>query len=215
MTDRRELVRTAQLMRARGLAIGTSGNASVRDGDRIVVTPANLDYDELTEADLVAVDASGTVLEGVRRATSELALHLSLYAARPDVAAIVHTHSPFATTFSALRRAIPAVHYVLATLVAPGRDRIEIAEYATFGTPDLARNAVEALGADHAVLLASHGAIAVGADLATAFARAERVEELATLAWRAEAIGTPTVLPAAELDRVRDQIARFPRQTSD
>ncbi|HET7473210.1 MAG TPA: class II aldolase/adducin family protein [Candidatus Limnocylindrales bacterium] len=213
---RTELVRTAQLLRARGLAVGTSGNVSIRRADgRIVVTPANLDYDELTDADLVVVDTTGAVLDGSRRPTSELALHLAVYAARPDVAAIVHTHSPFATAFSVVRRPIPAVHYVLATLVEPGGDAIAIAEYATFGTPELARNAVSALGADHAALLASHGAIAVGGDLATAFARAERIEELAMLAWRAAAIGEPTVLDAAELDRVRAQMTRFPRQTRD
>jgi L-fuculose-phosphate aldolase len=211
---REEVVRTARLLRSRGLAIGTSGNVSARDGaDRILVTPANLDYDELTEADLVVVDPAGAVVEGARRATSELPLHVAVYAARSDVGAIVHTHSPFATTFSAVRRPIPAVHYVLATVVQPGRDRIGIAAYATFGTPELGRNAVDALGADHAVLLASHGAIALGADLAAAFARAERVEELAMLAWRAMAIGEPTLLAADELDRVRDQMARFPRQT--
>lgn len=213
---RADVVRTAALLRARGLAVGTSGNVSARDGaERIVVTPANLDYDELTEADLVVVERSGAVVEGERRPTSELPLHLAVYAARPDVAAIVHTHSPLATAFSAVRRPIPAVHYVIATLVRPGRDRIGIAEYATFGTPELARNTVEALGDDHAVLLASHGAIAVGPDLATALARAERIEELATLTWRAEAIGEPALLDAGELDRVRDQMARFPRQSRD
>jgi L-fuculose-phosphate aldolase len=213
---RAEVVRTAQLLRARGLAIGTSGNVSARDGsERIVATPANLDYDELTEADLVVVDATGGPVEGERRATSELPLHLAIYAARPDVAAIVHTHSPLATAFSVVRRPIPATHYVIATLVAPGRDTIAVAEYATFGTPELARNAVAALRNDHAVLLASHGAIAVAGDLATAFARAERIEELAMLAWRAEALGAPTLLLPDELDRVRDQLARFPRQIRD
>lgn len=210
---RAEVVRTARLLRGRGLAVGTSGNVSARDaGERIVVTPANLDYDELVEADLVTVDGAGAVLDGVRRATSELPLHLAIYAARADVRAIVHTHSPFATAFSVARRPIPAVHYVLATLVEPGGDAIRIAPYATFGTAELARNAVATLGADHAVLLASHGAIAVGPDLAAAFARAERVEELAMLAWRAAAVGEPALLDAAELDRVRDQMARFPPQ---
>ena len=209
-----EVVRTARLLRARGLAVGTSGNVSKRRADgRIVVTPANLDYDELIEADLVIVQPSGEVVAGDRRPTSELPLHLAVYAARPDVGAIVHTHSPFATTFSVARRPVPAVHYVLATLVEPGGETIRVAPYATFGSGELARNVVATLGSDHAVLLASHGALAVGPDLATAFARAERIEELATLAWRAAAIGEPAVLDAAELDRVRDRMAHFPRQS--
>jgi L-fuculose-phosphate aldolase len=213
MTAALNVVDAARLLRQRGLAIGTSGNVSIRRADgRLVVTPANLDYDELREPDLVIVDASGSVVAGERRPTSELPLHLAIYAARADVAAIVHTHSPFATAFSVVRRAIPAVHYVLATLVEPGGDRIRVADYATFGTPELAENAVAALGGDHAVLLASHGVIAVGRDLDEAFARAERVEELAMLASRADAIGEPVLLDAAELDRVRDQMARFPRQ---
>jgi L-fuculose-phosphate aldolase len=206
----------AHLLRERGLAIGTSGNVSVRLADgRIALTPATMDPDEVTVDDIVLVGSDGAVVGGRRQPTSELPLHLAVYAARPDVAAIVHTHSPFATTWSAVRRPLGAVHYILATLVAPGRDRLGIAAYETFGTGELARNVVAALGADHAVLLASHGAIAVGPDLVTAFARAERVEELATIAWRAAAVGEPALLDADELDRVRDQMARYPRQVGD
>ena len=115
----------------------------------------------------------------------------------------------------AARRPVPAVHYVLAPLVAPGRDTLRVAPYATFGTAELARNAVATLGADNACLLANHGAIAVAGSLASALSRAERVEELAMLAWRAEQIGGATTLEADELDRVRDQMARFPRQETN
>jgi len=107
---------------------------------------------------------------------------------------------------------VPAVHYVLALLVGPGRDTLRIAPYATFGTEALARNAVGALGEDNAVLLANHGAIAVAGSLASALGRAERVEELAAIAWRAEQIGGPVLLDANELGRVREQMARFPPQ---
>ena len=206
----------ARLLRERGLAVGTSGNVSVRLADgRIALTPATMDPDEMTADHIVLVSVDGQVVGGRRQASSELPLHLAVYAARPDVAAIVHIHSPFATAWSIVRRPIPAVHYILGPLVAPGRDRLGVAEYATFGSDELARNVVEALGSDHAVLLASHGAVAVGPDLVTAFARAERVEELAMLASRATAIGEPALLEADELDRVRDQMARYPRQTGD
>jgi len=212
---RTEIVRVARQLRARGLAIGTSGNVGARlvDG-RIAITPSSMDYDEMGPDDVVIVEADGKPAAGRHSPSSELPLHVAVFAARPDVQAIVHTHSPFATAFSAVRREIPAVHYVLAPLVAPGRDAVRIATYATFGTEELARNAVDALGDDQAVLLANHGAIAVGTTLMSALGRAERVEELAMLAWRAEQLGGAVLLDAHELDRVRTQMSRFPGQTA-
>jgi L-fuculose-phosphate aldolase len=208
-----EIVRVARLLRERGLVVGTSGNVGSRlDDGRIAITPATMDYDELTPDDIVIVGADGSPSEGHRSPSSELPLHIAVFTARAEVRAIVHTHSPFATAFSATRRELPAVHYVLAPLVAPGRDVIRVATYATFGTEELARNVVAALRDDNAVLIANHGAIAVANSLASALGRAERVEELAMLAWRAEQIGGATLLDADELNRVRDQMGRFPRQ---
>ena len=208
-----EIVRVARLLRERGLAVGTSGNVGARLEDgRIAITPSTMAYDEMTRVDVVIVEADGSPSEGHWRPSSELPLHVAIFAARPDVAAIVHTHSPFAMAWSAARRAIPAAHYVIAPLVAAGGDAIRVADYATFGTEELARNAVAALGDDNTVLLANHGAVAVARSLASAFGRAERIEELATIAWRAEQIGGPVWLDANELDRVREQVARFPPQ---
>jgi L-fuculose-phosphate aldolase len=210
-----EIVRVARLLRERGLAIGTSGNVGARlDDGRIAITPSTMGYDEMTPEDIVIVEPDGMPSEGRHSPSSELQLHLAVFAARPDVRAIVHSHSPFATTFAAVRREIPAVHYVLALLVEPGRDTIRVAPYATFGTEELARNAVVTLGGDQAVLLANHGAIAVAGSLASALGRAERIEELAMLAWRAEQLGGATLLDTGELDRVRDQMDRFPKQRS-
>lgn len=209
-----EIVRVARLLRERGLVVGTSGNVGARlDDGKIAITPATMAYDELTPDDIVIVGADGSPSEGRRNPTSELPLHVAVFAARADVRAIVHTHSPFATAFSVARRELPAVHYVLAPLVAPGRDVIRVAAYATFGTKELARNVAAALGEDNAILIANHGAIAVAGSLATALERAERVEELAMLAWRSEQIGGATLLDPDELDRVREQMARFPRQS--
>ncbi|MEO5941517.1 MAG: class II aldolase/adducin family protein [Candidatus Limnocylindrales bacterium] len=211
---RTEIVRVARALRERGLAIGTSGNVAARLADgRIAVTPSTLDYDAMTPEDIVIVEPDGSPSEGRRQPSSEVRIHLEVFGARSDALAIVHTHSPFATTWAAVRRDLPAVHYVIAPLIAPGHAVIRVARYATFGTPELARNAVAALGVDNAVLLANHGAVAVGSSLAGALLRAERIEELAMLAWRAEQIGGAVLLDADELDRVRDQMARFPIQT--
>jgi L-fuculose-phosphate aldolase len=212
---RGDVVRAARLLRARGLAVGTSGNVGVRlDDGRIAITPSSMDYDELTVEDVVIVTADGSPSEGRRSPSSELPLHVAVFAARPDVRAIVHSHSPFATTLSVARREIPAVHYVLAMLVEPGRATLRVAPYATFGTPALAANVAAALGRDNGCLLANHGAIAVGRTVDSAFGRAERIEELAMLAWRAERLGGAVLLTADELDAARDQMARFPRQSA-
>ena len=208
-----EIVRVARLLRERRLAVGTSGNVGGRLEDgRIAITPSTMAYDEMTAADVVIVEADGSPSEGRWRPSSELPLHVAIFGARADVSAIVHTHSPFAMAWSAARRQIPAAHYVIAPLVAAGGDAIRVAEYATFGTEALAKNAVAALGDDNAVLLANHGAVAVARSLASAFGRAERIEELVAIAWRAEQLGGPVLLDATELDRVRDQMARFPPQ---
>jgi L-fuculose-phosphate aldolase len=210
---RAEVVRVARLLRERDLAVGTSGNVGARLADgRIAITPSTMDYDDMTADDIVIVETDGSPSEGRHSPSSELRIHLGIFAARPDVGAIVHSHSPYATTWAAARRPVPAVHYILALLVEPGRDTLRVAPYATFGTAELAENAVATLGADQACLLANHGAIAVAGSLASALGRAERLEELAMLAWRAEQIGGAVPLEAAELDRVRDQMDRFPRQ---
>ena len=174
MTDgvaavREEVVRVARLLRARGLAIGTSGNVGARLTDgRIAITPATMDYDDMTPDDVVIVNSDGSPSEGHRQPSSELRIHLGIFGARPDVGGIVHSHSPYATAYAAARREVPAVHYVLALLVGPGRDTLRVAPYATFGTEALARNVVAALGHDQAVLLANHGAIAVAGSLRSA-----------------------------------------------
>jgi L-fuculose-phosphate aldolase len=181
-----------------GLVRGTSGNVSARQGDLVVVTPTGVDYRRLDAASVPVVDLDGRVVDGRLAPSSELPLHLAVYRARPDVSAVVHTHSRFATTFAVLRQELPAVHYLLARA---GR-RVRVAPYATYGTGELAGACVAALAGDQAVLLANHGVVAVGAGLDRALRVAEAVEEVAELCWRARCLGTPAVLPDAEMDRV-------------
>ena len=127
-------------------------------------------------------------------------------AARPDVGAIVHTHSRYCTAVACLRRAIPAIHYMI---VRAGGDEIPCATYATFGTAELAHNAVVALGTGRACLLANHGMVALGPDLPSALELAAEVETLASQYWHAIQLGTPHILDHAELDRVRAQFTGY------
>ncbi len=200
------LCATARRMSALGLTPGRSGNVSVRTTNGLLITPSGIAYEDLCDDDAVELAIDGTAAAGQRAPSTEWRLHRDILAARPDVHAIVHTHSLFCTTVSTLRRPIPAIHYMV---VLAGGDDIPCAEYATFGSDELAAAAVRALGAGHACLLANHGMIALGASLDAALRLAAEVETLATQYWHAAQLGTPHVLDHDELDRVRAKLATY------
>jgi L-fuculose-phosphate aldolase len=202
---RARIVKTARAMNALGINRGKSGNVSARVDDGFLVTPSALPYDQTQPADIVAVRNDGNAL-GRRKPSSEWRFHRDIYAERPEVDAIVHTHSPFATTLACLERAIPPFHYMVAVA---GGDDIRCAPYATFGTQALSDHAVHALDGRRACLLAHHGMIAVGASLEAALALAVEVETLAEMYWRALAIGEPTLLTADEMRAVVEKFDRY------
>jgi len=206
---RADLVATAREMSALGLAPGRSGNVSVRTTSGFLVTPSGMPYGAIVPDDIVAIDREGNVRPGQRAPSSEWQLHRDILNARADVHAIVHTHSVFCTTIATLRRPIPAIHYMV---VRAGSDEIPCAEYATFGSAELARNVVTALRGGHACLLANHGMVALGPSLPAALELAAEVETLASQYWHASQLGTPHVLEHAELDRVRARFAAYGQQ---
>ncbi len=186
-----------------GFAPSKSGNVSARLGDGFLVTPSGLPYAAMAPDDLVTLSLDGQVLSD-GRPSSEWRFHAAIYAARADIGAIVHTHSPRATALSAARKPIPAIHYMIALA---GGDDIRCAAYATFGTDELAQNAVAALAARKACLLANHGVIAGGATLKGAWMLAQEVENLAGQYLDLLASGLdPVILDQAEMARVS---ARF------
>jgi L-fuculose-phosphate aldolase len=191
-----------------GLCPGTSGNASVRIATErgFLVTPSGMPYDQLRGDDVVAIDLDGTIHPDQRVPSTEWRLHRDLYAARPDAHAIVHTHSPYCTSVACLRRAIPAIHYMV---ILAGSDEIPCAQYATYGTAELAASVVRALGPGRACLMANHGMVALGDSLPAALTLASEIEVLAAHYWRAVQLGAPHVLTADELDDVRRQYAGY------
>lgn len=195
MSLRAALAEAAREVARRGLVTGTAGNVSVRDGGHLLVTPTGRDLATLAAEHIVTLDEAGRVV-GQGRPTSEWRLHQAVLAQRPDLAAVVHTHSPAATAASALRRNIPAVHY---TVIAAGGADIPCAPYATPGSEALALSAAGALASREACLLAHHGAVAAAATLAGAVGLAQMVEELAGMWLRLLAVTpTPPVLDAGE-----------------
>ncbi|HEV2891490.1 MAG TPA: class II aldolase/adducin family protein [Frankiaceae bacterium] len=191
---RDEVLAAAREMLALGLTAGTAGNVSGRAADgTVVVTPASLDYREMTGADLVVLSPDGEVLDGERAPSSERALHLAVYAAFPDVRGVVHAHPVHATMFACARRAIPAAVDEFALYV--GGD-VPCAAYEPSGSAALAREAVRHLADRAAVLLASHGLVAVGTSPRDALHVATVVEQGAHAIWGAAALGGAVALPS-------------------
>jgi len=202
---REEIVAAARAMNAMGINRGTAGNVSARVAGGFLVTPSGMRYEDLGTADVVRVAMDGTA-HGVRKPSSEWRFHRDIYRERPEVAAIVHTHAPFATTLACLDRGIPPFHYMIAR--AGGRD-IRCAPYATFGTQELSDHAVRALEGRRACLLAHHGMIAVGASLESTLELAIEVETLAEMYWRALQVGEPELLSDAEMAKVLEKFRTY------
>ena len=183
-----------------GLLIGTAGNVSARSGDVVAVTATGAVLADATVDDVTVVDLSGAVVEGSLAPTSELALHLGvLRAAPPDrVAAVVHTHAPKATALSLVLDELPLVHYQQLTLGGA----LRVAPFHAFGTPELAAAVGAALDGRMAALMANHGAVALGPDLAGAIENALLVEWLADLYLRAAVVGVPRPLDDAQQQAV-------------
>jgi len=202
---REQIIATALDMNALRLNRGKSGNVSVRIDDGFLVTPTGLTYESTQPVDIVAMTQDGTA-RGPRLPSSEWRFHRDIYAARREVGAIVHAHSPFATSIACLGRDIPPFHYMIA--VAGGKD-IRCAAYATFGTQQLSDHALRALEGRKACLLANHGMIAVGTSLTAGLALAVEVEALAEQYWRALQIGTPNLLSEAEMEVVLEKFRTY------
>ncbi|MEL6984516.1 MAG: class II aldolase/adducin family protein [Actinomycetota bacterium] len=209
-----ELITTALAMNDRGINNGTSGNVSARDdegdGGGMLITPSGRPYEALEPPDLIHLFADTTWTSVGRdrdpglRPSSEWRFHLDILAARPDVEGIVHAHPTAATALAIHGRGIGPVHYMVG--VAGGHD-IRCAPYATFGTPELSANAVEALEGRLACLLAHHGIIAVGPNLGAALAVAVEVEVLAAQYLASLAIGEPPELTSDQMDAVLAKMA--------
>ena len=204
---REKIVRIAQALDRAGLCPSKSGNVSARFRDGLLITPSGLPYAVMRPADIVELDLAGKPRAGARKPSSEWPFHTAIYKARDDVQAIVHTHSPMATALSCARKGIPAFHYMIALCGGPD---VRCAEYATFGTQELADNAVAALAERKAVLLANHGVIALGATLEGAHTIAAEVENLATQYLALLSAGLkPVVLGKAEMKRVAEKFAGY------
>ena len=204
---RREIIDHCREMNASGINQGTSGNISVRLGERMLVTPSAIPYDRIEPEMIVsmALDGDG-VWEGPARPSTEWRFHLDLLRARPDAHAVVHAHPPYCTTLAIARKEIPACHYMVAAF---GGNNVRCAGYATFGTQTLSDLAVEAMEGRTACLLANHGMISIGETLAKAMWRAIELETIARQYYLSLQIGGPVLLSDAEIERTHRGFASY------
>ncbi|GAA2589668.1 class II aldolase/adducin family protein [Actinomadura fulvescens] len=196
--ERRALCGIGRRMAETGLVSGASGNISVRVGDLVAVTPGGMMLDRMAPEDCPVLDLGGRPVEGERAPSSETPMHLAIYDCT-DAAAIVHTHSTYGAVVATTMTELPPIHYN--TLLLGGV--VKVAEYATYGTPELAANVRAAMeGGKRAALMANHGGVAIGVDLDDAYENARLLEWLCGVYVRAKAIGEPRILTEEELLQV-------------
>jgi L-fuculose-phosphate aldolase len=204
---RRDLARFGRLLYRLGFMPGTSGNLSVRLDDwRLLVTPTGVSKFLLRSADMVIVDLEGRQLDGYRKMTSEVSMHLAVYQHRKDVAAVVHSHPPIATAFACVGRGLDEMlcqEAVMTLGVVP------LATYAATGTEEVAASLTPFIPDHDAILLANHGAVSYGRTLLEAFQKMETVEHLAHITLVAHQLGAPRTLEQEQIQQLRKAKTRY------
>jgi L-fuculose-phosphate aldolase len=195
----RELVRL-------GLNQGTAGNISARVPDGFLITPTGIKAEQMQADEIASMGWETGAFEGPVKPSSEWRLHRDILHSRPDVGAVVHTHSLYATVLSTLRRSIPALHYMIAIFNGP---EIRCTPYAPFGTQALSDLILEYLGERHGVLLGNHGMVATGRTVDQAMWRANELETLAKMSYLAHCAGNPVILPDDEIAEITGRFREY------
>ncbi|MCF6460169.1 L-fuculose-phosphate aldolase [Clostridium sp. Cult3] len=205
--ERELIVEYGKKLITSGLTKGTGGNLSIynREKKLMAISPSGIDYFKTKPQDVVVLNLKGEKVDGDKAPSSEYEMHKIFYENRTDINAIVHTHTIYATTIACLNWDLPAVHYMIA-LAGPN---VRCAEYATYGTKELAENAFKAMENRNAVLLANHGLLAGAKDLANAFNVTEEIEYCAELYYRTKSIGEPVILSNEEMSLMEEKFKTY------
>ena len=211
--EREQIVEYGKKLIETNLTKGTGGNLSIfnREKQLMCISPSGIDYFKTRAEDVVVLDLDGNKIEGDREPSSEYDMHRIFYKNRNDIDAIIHTHTMYATTVSCLNWDLPPVHYMLALA---GKN-VRCAEYATYGTKELAENAFAAMEDRKAVLLANHGLLCGAKDIANAFNITEEIEYCAELYYRTKAIGEPVIIQNEEMDLMMEKFKTYGQVKED
>jgi L-fuculose-phosphate aldolase len=192
-TLKKAVVETGVTMVQQGLTVGTWGNVSIRDAETglIYITPSGVDYEDIQAEGIVVLNDKAETVDGSLKPSIEKEMHIAIYNAREDVNAIVHSHPIYSSALGANRMELPGISEDFVQIVG---DKVICTEYALPGSPELARNAVKALGDRNAVFLSNHGTLCVGKDLKDALRISRVVEKAAQIYILAKSIGTPHLI---------------------
>lgn len=204
---REELIYYGNKLIETAMTLGTGGNLSVfdREAGLMYITPSGIEFDLIEPDDIVVLDLEGQIQSGHRKPSSEWAMHLIFYQNRTDIDAVIHAHTTYSTVFACLNEPLPASHYMLAVA---GAD-VRCAPYAGYGTKELAQHAYEHMIDRRAVLLANHGIIAGERSLKHTFNVLEEVEYCAKIHILARSIGTPVLIPEAEMANMAERFKTY------
>jgi L-fuculose-phosphate aldolase len=206
--ERKKVVEYSQRMLEDGLVVGTGGNISVfrRDKGLMAITPGSMDYSVMGPEDVVVLDLDGKIIQGDASPSSEFHLHKIFYRNRDDIDAVVHTHSFHAATLSCMGMDLPPIHY----MIACAGGSVRCAPYATFGTSELAENALEGMKDRRCVLLANHGLVSGGRSLEKAYAIAAHIEYIAGLYLASLSTGGKLkIIPGEEMENLNRQFVSY------
>lgn len=198
---RQSLVAAALDAETQRLNIGTTGNISVRLNGGMLITPSGIPPKKLKPELVVAMDLDG-VWSGDIMPSTEWALHAAIYKSRPEVSAVMHAHPDHCVALSCARENLPAFHYMVAGF---GGDDVRCSKYASFGSPELAKFAVEALENRTACLLANHGMVAIGTSVAEAFGRTVKLETMVRQFLLCRSFSAPVLLTVNEMNEVEQR----------
>lgn len=204
---RQDLVDYGNKLLSEGYTLGTGGNLSVYDREQelMAMTPSGIPFPEIEVEDIVIMNLDGTIVDGKRKPSSEWVMHKLFYERRTDINAVIHGHTIYSTVLGELRWSLPATHYMIAVA---GKD-VRCADYATFGTPELAENAFKAMHDRKAVILANHGILTGESDLANAYNVLEEVEYCSEIYIKAKSIGEPIVLDDKEMKKMAEEFKTY------
>jgi L-fuculose-phosphate aldolase len=200
-SEREQIVEYGIKMFQSGLTNGTTGNMSMYNKDLgyMAISPSGIPYPDTKPEDIVIVDLDGNIIDGERKPSSEIHLHTEVYKRKPDMVAAVHTHSDYSTVMGCLRWDLPAAHYMIN---GAGANTIKCAEYATFGTEELAIKTMDGMGNAKATYMANHGLLVCHITMEKALGLAEKVEWFSKIYITSKSVGDPVILTNEEMVEV-------------